>query len=434
MSVVSGLVRLFALPVVSIMGATILVGVNAPPAWSGETITNTVRKALKNSYSFEAKRHFHEAKRHEVTRAKARFLPTVQGELYAQDRNNSGSASDNSNSLDLSLSMPLFRGGRNYFGYKAAKSNKRAALWELVDAGQQVILAAVDAHLAVVRERKTAALRAENVTRLRRLLTTARKRYKAGDASRTDIAETKAQLEFGKAELVSAKATLQNAEREYYRLTQSMPGRLVGGGVVTSLPRSKMAARNIALRSNPSVHAANNYANAARYNARGAVGAHLPSVDLEMGSRWEDPTGIDFDQESENYVGLRVNVPLFAPETVASVRQSRSEAQQRYYEALDARRNLLSTVDQAWTELKSANQREAILKQRITSARNAVTGARKAYKAGLKSITEVLISQDLYVRARIDHATAQYEKVFSQYQLLAISGILAKRYASAPRR
>ena len=97
--------------------------------------------------------------------------------------------------------------------------------------------------------------------------------------------------------------------------------------------------------------------------------------------------------KNEYRVGVRLSVPLFDLSLAPNVNAARHEALESGYRALDQSRLVEKQVERQWSAYHSATRRTKILQRQVNAIRTSVTGARREFEAGFRSITDVLMEQ-----------------------------------------
>jgi outer membrane protein len=113
----------------------------------------------------------------------------------------------------LRISQPLFAGGRNYYLWKASRSDLSAREAELKMARSRVTVEVIKAFYGIMVAREMEKLAREAIAQLQRHLETVRSFSKAGSATEYDSLKTEAQLTSWSPRLVRAQRDLRNATR-----------------------------------------------------------------------------------------------------------------------------------------------------------------------------------------------------------------------------
>ncbi|NND49904.1 MAG: TolC family protein, partial [Rhizobiales bacterium] len=196
-----------------------------------ETLLEALAAADAANPALAAERQRQQATGEAVPQAWAEGLPSVSASLDAGSTREEYYGPNSVSSLtpsgySISASVPLFRGLQTVNGIRAARARVRAGDQRLSATSQRLFADVATAYADVRRDRKIVRLRRENVRFLTSELAATSKRMRAGDTSRTDVAQAEARREEAKAELSEAAADLVESESRYASLVGRIPGKL----------------------------------------------------------------------------------------------------------------------------------------------------------------------------------------------------------------
>jgi outer membrane protein len=128
----------------------------------------------------------------------------------------------------------------------------------------------------------------------------------------------------------------------------------------------------------------------------------------------------------ESQVGVQVSLPLFAGGAVVS--QTR-QAQDNYIAASDqmesARRQVVLQTEQAYNTVMSEISQIQADKIAVTSSLSALDSVQAGYKAGTKTLLDVLTAEQNVYQSKTNLASDQYGYINSTLSLKQASGSLA---------
>src|SRR4029078_6305202 len=194
-----------------------------------------------------------------VAIAKAAGRPQVSGTVgLNRDLSRSGILSQTSGharivSGGVYLSYPLFNGGSVKNSVRAAETRVEAGRATLQAVEGDVFTQAVTAYMDVIRDRAVVELNQNNVRVLGTNLEATQDRFQIGDLTRTDVAQSEARLQQGRARLAVAQGNLTSSEAVYRRVIGHPPGTLAPPPPLPPLPKSEGEAVRIAAHDNPGV-------------------------------------------------------------------------------------------------------------------------------------------------------------------------------------
>jgi outer membrane protein len=335
-----------------------------------------------------------------------------------------GSDESNSSSASISLSQPLYTGGRVAHGIDAAMAGVERGREGLRSVEQQIMLAVIQAYADVIRDTEVLRIRETNLSVLQRQLEEAEARFEVGEITRTDVAQAQARLAASEADLAGARAQLEISRAGYTAVVGQAPGTLEALPELPATPGDFDAALDIALSENPDLRAAVWNLEAADAGVAAARSEYLPSAGLTASygtAGTAEPFGLDDEQTLR--AGLNVSVPLYAAGIHNSrVRQSLEQANSAQLGVEGARRSVLQDVASSFAQVLSATSALTASEQQVRAARIAAEGVRQEAQVGLRTTLDVL-NQELELRnAEIAYVSAQRNRYVAQALLLSALG------------
>lgn len=416
--------------------ALVILGPNS--AYS-QTLNEALTSAFSGNPGLDAERARQRADEEIIKQERAKGMPKLSLDAYTGGERKRTTPARRTNNLDqdgysITLNQPLFQGFQTYNGTRRAKAEVLAGASQLHDREQNILLDTVTAFMDVVQDRKISKLRRSNISFLRNELNATKARRKAGDLSKTDVAQARTRLYEGEADLAQAQANAEASEASYEAIIGSHPGALKTPRIpVELLPPSLKAALGVAESTNPTIVSALYSQEAARRAKRQAYGALLPTVSLELSHGIDNNTSAVIDKEDESSLFVRMKMPLYQGGDVRSrIRQSRASESGAAYQVTDSRRRTRARVIDAWKQIHAARARTRAATQQVKAAREALKGVQIEVKVGERALFEVLDAQRELVNGEVALARAQHDHVVASYALLAATGRLTASYLSLP--
>lgn len=425
------------------VAAAALVAATFSAAAQADTLQEAMAKAYASNPALEAQRAALRAVDENVSQAKSGWRPTVtvQGQ-YARTNlretsffppNVISSTDDtyNPHSAQIVATQQVFNGFQTINNTSSAKNQVKAGQAQLQGAEQQVLLETVTAYMDVKKNESVLELTKNNVQVLQRDLEANEDRFRVGEITRTDVAQSKARLSRAISERISAEANLQASRASYRKAVGDMPGTLETPPPLPPLPGSEDEALNIALGQNPLAVAARFNERAAHYAARSQEGGLLPTVQVVgqyTKARHTSPYQLRSD---EARVTAQVTVPLYEAGLQSSrIRQAKETDQQRRLEALDAERQVQEAIKVAWEALREARGRIVSTHDQVHANEIALDGVRQEAAVGARTTLDVLNSEQELLDSRVSLVQAQHDQYVAAYRLLdAIGGLTVEALA-----
>jgi len=206
------------------VGAAALAGALAfaPAPVQAQTLAEALIAAYSNNPTLAARRARLRATDEQVPQALSNWRPSVAitGDAgYERNRSTLRTTDRTQNrnpaTVGLSITQPLYRGGRTLAATEGAENAVRAERARLIDTEQDILLAAATAYLNVFRDEAVLALNINNEKVLKRQLEATKDRFEVGEITRTDVHQAEARLAGATADRIRAEANLENSRATY---------------------------------------------------------------------------------------------------------------------------------------------------------------------------------------------------------------------------
>jgi outer membrane protein len=332
----------------------------------------------------------------------------------------------------ITLSEPLYRGGRTVAELRRARALVRAGRAVLTGTEQNVLLEAVTAYMDVARDEQIVALRREHVETLEQQLVATTQQLGVGAVTQTDVSQTETRLQSARAGFSVAEGQL-GASRARFERAIGIPAESVDlAPVIPALPVNLDDAVGVALGNAPALIAARENAVAANFAIDGAIGALLPQVSLQLQYQYAQNATV-FGVVNPNVTQrgasafVQLTVPLYAGEANALVRQARQQYSQSLYNISDMERQIRQAIFANWNLYLSAQRAIAATEAQVAASGIALEGVIQEQRAGQRSVLEILNAQLESFNARIELAGARHNATVIAYQLILATGGLTAR-------
>ena len=245
--------------------------------------------------------------------------------------------------------------------------------------------------------------------------------------TRTDVAQSEAQLAAGKTQLLTAEANLVTTRSNFRRIIGNEPEALAPGSPVDRfLPATLPSAVELGLTRKSERH-------------RGDV-RHRRQLSPGQGERRRavadgEPAGLgaaglrtdDDDLPVVRRVGGRAaQVPVYQGGAEYSlIRQSKETLAQQRLVLEQTRDQTRANVVTAWGQLVAGKAQVQSAQSQVTASEIALNGVREEAKAGQRTTLDVLNAQQALVNARVALVTAQHDRVVASYSVLNTVGRLS---------
>lgn len=331
------------------------------------------------------------------------------------------------NSASLTVNQTLYNGNQTANRTRAAESQVSGAREALRVLEQTVLLQAATAYMDYLRDAATLEVQRSNVRVLEQTLKQTRDRFNVGEVTRTDVAQSEAQLAAGRTQALTAESNLTTTRANFRRIIGNEPTNLAPGSPVDRfLPGTIASAVNLSLVENPNVTASMFGIDVNYLQVKINEGALLPTVTLQAAvSQSYQQTLTVFRTTSASAIAT-ASVPIYQGGGEYSlIRQSKENLAQQRLNLETTRDQIRATVVQAWGQLEAGKAQVKSAQAQVTASEIALNGVREEAKAGQRTTLDVLNAQQALVNARVALVTAQHDRVVASYSVMSAVGRLA---------
>ena len=331
------------------------------------------------------------------------------------------------NSASLTVSQTLYNGNQTANKTRAAESQVSGAREALRVLEQTVLLQAATSYMDYLRDAATLEVQRSNVRVLEQTLKQTRDRFNVGEVTRTDVAQSEAQLAAGKTQALTAESNLTTTRANFRRIIGNEPTNLAPGSPVDRfLPGTIASAVNLSLVENPSVTASMYGIDVNYLQVKVNEGALLPTVTLQAGVSTGYQQSLTVFRTNTASAIATASIPIFQGGAEYSlIRQSKENLAQQRLNLETTRDQTRANVVQAWGQLEAGKAQVQSAQAQVTASEIALNGVREEAKAGQRTTLDVLNAQQALVNARVALVTAQHDRVVASYSVLSAIGRLA---------
>ena len=330
-------------------------------------------------------------------------------------------------SVGATVTQTLFNGGQTANRTRAAESQVSAAREGLRVLEQAVLLAAATIYMDYLRDSAIVEVQRSNTRVLEQTLKQTRDRFNVGEVTRTDVAQSEAQLAAGRTQLLQAESNLTTTRANFRRIIGNEPSQLAPGSPVDRhLPPSLAGSTDLALVENPNITAAMYGIDVSFLQVKVNEGALFPTVTLQ-GSVQQS-----YESTMTNYRAFGASavaqstVPVYqGGAEYALIRQSKESLAQQRLNLEQVRDQTRATVAQAWGQLVASKAQVQSAQAQVQASEIALNGVREEARVGQRTTLDVLNAQQALVNARVALVTAQHDRVVASYSVLSAIGRLS---------
>jgi outer membrane protein len=329
--------------------------------------------------------------------------------------------------VGATVTETLYNGQQTANKTRAAESQVSGAREGLRVLEQTVLLSAATIYMDYLRDAAIVEVQRSNTRVLEQTLKQTRDRFNVGEVTRTDVAQSEAQLAAGKTQQLTAESNLTTTRSNFRRIIGVDPQNPAAASPVDNyLPPTLPGAVDLGLMENPNVTAALFGVDVNFLTVKVNEGALLPTVNLQLSAQQAYEQQISVPRTFTTSAIAQVSVPIFQGGAEYSlIRQSKENLAQQRLVVEQTRDQIRANVVTAWGQLVAGKAQVASAQSQVTASEIALNGVREEAKAGQRTTLDVLNAQQALVNARVALVTAQHDRVVASYSVLNAVGRLS---------
>lgn len=333
-------------------------------------------------------------------------------------------ASQQRNAVGVTLSQPVYTGGR--LSTNIALSNTRISAAQIALAESEVLAARniAASYAELVRAELSADILQTSVSALSQDVAGANARFRAGEVSLTDVAQSEARLASAQGQLARALSDLAAARANFERFVGVAPRNIDANLPQPIIPATQIEFVDAVMANNFGLQSARARYETAQAAVRAASTARNPSVTIDAGvdRRWNEAyPGAD---AASQRIAARVVVPLWDGGAASSgVRQAIAQASVARYQLADLEFETRANISRAWANREATRAVLEAANRQVASAEVARRGAVAELRFGLRSTIEALNQEVELRQALIGQASARRDDYIALVDIAALMGV-----------
>ena len=417
--------------------ALITLPASAQQAW---TLRQCADYAIEHNISIKQKGNQRKQRDIQLSTAKNSRLPDLSAsapESFSFGRgltldNTYTNRSTTSTSFSLGTTVPLFTGFKIPNQIKLNQLNLEAATQDLEKAKNDIRMQVAKAYVQILYDTEIAevahrqiAIDSAQVVRLEAFL-------ENGKASHAEVSQQQSTL--AQSRLTATQAD-NNLQLDILALSQllelsSPEGFSIVRPAFSTTPATSLAGVSPdaiyqeALTMKPEVQAEQLRLTASERNINIAKSALYPTLNLSAGLQSNyyktdgmkaDPFATQMKNNFSQYIGLNLNVPIFARfQTRNSIRSARIDRDNQLLQLENVKKTLYKEIQQVYYNAVAADSKYHSSEAAAQSSKDAFTLVQAKYENGKATITEFNESKNNYLKAESNLVQARYENLYQQ--------------------
>lgn len=419
--------------ILSVGTAIVLCGLQTA---SAETLQSALAAAYNHNATLNAQRAATRAADEALPQAKSGYRPQIlananYGFSRTITRGDFGTVGTSLNpfGFGVTIQQNLFNGFRTINSVQAAEATIRASRETLRNIEQNTLFNAATAYSDVVQAIGLIDIRKRSLSFLKEQLRSSQARLEVGEGTRTDVAQSQAQLALARAQLSAAEAQLRAAEGTYFQIIGRRPKNLRTPYEPNRLyPKTLKTALVTGTVEHPAIRATQHLVDSAAFQVKVAEGAFLPTVTLDGSAARQFNPSSTVDDTTSLSATVNVTVPLYQAGNASSlVRQSKENLGQARIQVDESRDSVRNAVITAWTQLQSARANLRANREQIKAGRLALSGVIEERNVGQRTQLDVLDAQSVVLQAEELANTSARARTVAGYALVSAIGRLNSR-------
>ena len=394
-------------------------------------LQESLRLAYLNNPALRAARSELLSTQEFLPQAQAGYKPLISSDLEiarydVEGSNFGGGGETTSKDVGVSLNQPLYRGGKTTAETEAARLTIAAQKAILHSREQEILRNAATAYADVFRDEALLSLALNNRDVISRQLEAATQRFEVGELTRTDVSQSRSRLAEAEAGIISARGNMRASHALFEQVVGVMPSHLAKPYMRLKLPNNLETALSVAEKQSPRAIAADYVYRAAEEDVDGVWAELLPEVGFFTSwGRTYDPSPGLIDEQTTQAIGVSASIPLYQAGGVRSrVRQAKHDANRRYLEILDVRRQVRREATANWEDLQAARAEIRSRMSQVKSASIAKEGVYAETEFGARTVLDSLDADQELLDAKVALVSAQRDEIAATFYLMATLGLL----------
>ena len=426
-----GFHRAWLMPCVVVIANLVMIDLSV-----AETLPEALAKAYQTNPQLNAERARQRGTDENVPQALAGYRPQIVASLSAGLQavrnllpdNTVQSATLRPWTIGVTVSQILYNGNKTANSVRVAEFQVKSGREALRNVGQGVLLDAVTAYMNVLANQALVEAQRANVTVLREIQATTKRRLDAGDVTPTDNAQAESRYSRGLADLNAAEVALAISKETYAQVIGQPPSQLVAASTVDNLsPNALASSIDTANHENPAVLGATFDVDVATTTISVAESVLLPTLSVQGSVSRQiqsDPTLSTSATDQASVIG-QLNVPIYDGGTAPSqIRQAKELSSQSRLVLEQIRNQTRTAVASAWVSNEGTKVALTAAESEMRAAGIALQGVRREAAGGQRTTIDVLNAQQDLTNARTRLIQSQRDRVIASYTLLSAVGRL----------
>lgn len=386
-------------------------------------VADAIKSARENNMQLKSKREEFKNAKTAKLEAFTTLMPEVRagGELHLDhDIDTRGGAERMGN---LTVTQPLFEGYKTYHAYDKARNSISAAEFSFLYEKNNIFLNVIKAYEEVIRTREIYEMAVTNHQHLMKYLKAIQERFKLGEATLTDVAQTESHVAQALSDKISVATNVSNAEAVFFHLIGDHPVKQLDpiDPIAIDIPETLDELLDIVLKQNPLIKRMDYNVKVSRNDKQLAYANFSPQVSANAKFEVKHSPIFDNSQKAQGLY-IQCTIPIFQRGAeYLKVKQAKIIERKTKWDFEDTINQAKEFTIKAWNEYIKNKAMLDSSKQAIVAYQTALAGITEEAKVGTKTTLDVLEAERNLFQVKIQHKNAYSSYVqcfFVMHQLM----------------
>ncbi len=351
----------------------------------------------------------------------------------------------NTYSTDITVVQPVYNGGAEIVGYKAADAMEEKTEYSLEDTRQDVIARVRITYFTVLKAQELVALAKESASRTQRYLEMTQRRATLGSRTETDVLRWQVQLASDEGNVISAenflamgKLQLNDAmgidpltEFTFQKISDSTSsGETPTAQFVTPASFQQGSPNQITfeqLAATPSFKMMDANLRLASVNIDKSWINFQPRANLAFQYGWEQNNTVALDGIRPWAVSFSLSFPVFNSfGDYTNLEKAKADYDRTQEQVESFKNGLFLQATNAQLTVNAARQRIETARKGMEQAQEVLNTVTRRYESGGASNIDVIDVQTAYISAKTNYITALYDYYIADVQLARALGRISQ--------
>ncbi len=412
---------------------------------NAQNLKTTVNEVLSTNPIILERLKNYTSTKEDITSAKSGYYPKLELSLGAgmeksertdantittlRDENNNpvDSLSLNVYQNSLTYTQNLFEGFQTLHKVEAQEHRTLSAAYSYIETVNDTSFEMVNTYLQVMKNRELLDTAKANVKINTEIFSKVKKLYDAGLTTLSEVNKIESSLSLAKSNLVVQENTLEDTLYNLQRVLGKTlnPDEMTRPELTTTLPKSIDAAKEFALKNNPSLLVSKYNIKFAQASYKENKAPFYPSIDIEVSqSMNQNLSGVHGDDDKFRAMAyLKYNFfNGFADD--AALQKSLSTLYQEQESKNVLKRQVIEGLSLSWAANKKLGEQLVHLKDYKKFSLKTLTLYSKEYDLGRRSLLDLLSAQNDFIGSKAQIINTEYSMLFAKYRILDAMGTL----------